>query len=95
MYYLYILKCVDETLYTGITTDLKRRVLEHNETKLGAKYTAARRPVELVFFKKYKNRSTASQEEARVKGLKRAEKLELVGLKMEKAEGRFARIKLQ
>ena len=45
MYYLYILECADKTLYTGITTDLKRRVLEHNENKLGAKYTSARRPV--------------------------------------------------
>ena len=80
MYYLYILKCVDQTLYTGITTDLERRVLEHNETKLGAKYTATRRPVELAFFKKYKNRSEASQEEARIKSLKRAEKLELIAV---------------
>ena len=78
MYYLYILKCADQTLYTGITTDLERRVAEHNETKLGAKYTAARRPVSLVFSKKYENRSEASKEEARIKGLKRAEKLELI-----------------
>ncbi|MCX6761864.1 MAG: GIY-YIG nuclease family protein [Candidatus Moranbacteria bacterium] len=79
MYYLYILKCADKTLYTGIATDLSRRVFEHNNNKLGAKYTAARRPVRLVYFQKFKNRSLASKEEARIKKLKKAEKLELIG----------------
>ena len=60
MYYLYILKCADKTLYTGITTDLKRRIGEHNCSKLGAKYTTSRRPVKLVYYKKFKNRSVAS-----------------------------------
>ena len=78
MYYLYILKCADKTLYTGITTDLKRRVIEHNDSKLGAKYTSARRPVKLVYSKKFKNRSLASKEEARIKNLKRTEKLDLI-----------------
>ena len=78
MYYLYILKCADKTLYTGITTDLKRRIIEHNNGKLGAKYTHSRRPVKLVYSKKFKNRSTASREEARIKELKRVEKSELV-----------------
>ena len=54
MYYLYIIKCADKTLYTGITTDLKRRIIEHNSTKLGAKYTSSRRPVKLVFSKNSK-----------------------------------------
>ena len=78
MYYIYILKCADKTLYTGITTDLKRRTAEHNGVKLGARYTASRRPVKLVYSKKFKNRSMASKEEARVKKLKRGEKLALV-----------------
>ena len=78
MYYVYILKCADKTLYTGITTDLKRRVIEHNSSKLGAKYTSGRRPVKLVYSKKFKTRSTASKEEARIKGLTRSEKLELI-----------------
>ena len=78
MYHLYILQCSDKTFYTGITTDLKRRVFEHNETKLGAKYTAARRPVKLVYFKKFRTRSLASKEESRVKKLKRVEKIELI-----------------
>jgi len=78
LYYLYILKCADKTLYTGITKDLKRRIGEHNSTKLGARYTSSRRPVKMVYLKKFKNRSTASKEEARIKKLKRAKKLELI-----------------
>lgn len=78
MYYLYILKCADKTLYTGITTDLKRRIAEHNDTNLGAKYTSARRPVKLVYSRKFKNRSMASKEESRIKKLKKSEKLELI-----------------
>ena len=86
MYHLYILKCSDKTLYTGITTDLKRRVGEHNGKKsggksvikLGAKYTASRRPVKLVYSKKFRNRSTASRAEAQIKKLSRFEKLKLI-----------------
>ena len=78
MYHLYIIKCSDQTLYTGITTDLKRRVFEHNNSKLGAKYTSARRPVELVYSRKFKNRSLASQEEARIKKMRRVDKLKLI-----------------
>lgn len=75
MYYLYILECADQTLYTGITTDLVRRVKEHNSSKLGAKYTKSRRPVILVFSKKFRTRSKASKEEARIKKSSRDEKL--------------------
>jgi len=78
MYYLYILECADKTLYTGITTDLKRRIAEHNDSKLGSKYTSARRPIKLAYSKKFKNRSLASKEEARIKKLKKFEKLELI-----------------
>lgn len=78
MYYLYILKCADQTLYTGITIDLKRRIGEHNTTKLGAKYTATRRPVKLVYANEFKDRATASQEEARIKKLTRVAKLALI-----------------
>ncbi len=77
-YYIYILKCKDKTLYTGITTDLDRRVTEHNTSKLGARYTSARRPVNLIYSEKFKNRSSASKEEARIKKLKSADKLKLV-----------------
>ena len=78
MYYLYILKCADKTLYTGITTDLERRISEHNENKLGAKYTASRRPVKIVYSKRFKNRANASKEEARIKSLARRQKLDLI-----------------
>jgi putative endonuclease len=81
MYYLYILKCSDKTLYTGITTGLKRRVGEHNGrggNKAGARYTASRRPVKVVYFKKFKNRSTASRAEAHIKSLSRIQKLTLI-----------------
>ncbi|MBU2265069.1 GIY-YIG nuclease family protein [Patescibacteria group bacterium] len=77
-YYLYILKCQDKTLYTGIAVDLKRRLGEHNDSKLGAKYTLARRPVKLVYAKKFRNRSLASKEESRIKKMSREEKLKLI-----------------
>ena len=78
MYFLYILKCADKTLYTGVTVDLKRRVKEHNASKLGAKYTRARRPVKLVYSKKFANRSKAQKEESKIKKLSRAEKMKLL-----------------
>ena len=78
MYHLYILKCSDGSLYTGITTDLKRRVMEHNEGKAGAKYTRARRPVSVVYSRRFRNRSNASREESRIKSLTRSQKLELI-----------------
>ena len=75
-----MLVCADETLYTGITTDLERRILEHNTGKAGAKYTRARRPVTIIYSKKYKDRSSASVAEAQIKKLSREEKLALVAL---------------
>lgn len=80
MYHLYILECADKTLYTGITTDLARRIAEHGGSSLGSKYTSARRPVKLIYSKKFKNRSSASKEEARIKKMKKSEKLELIRL---------------
>lgn len=78
MYYLYILRCADETLYTGITTTLQRRVKEHNSSHLGARYTRSRRPVELVFSKKFANRAAASKEEFRIKRLSKEQKLKII-----------------
>ena len=74
---VYILRCSDGSLYTGITTDLARRVREHNSGK-GAKYTRSRRPVVPVYFEDHSNRSSASREEARIKKLSRNDKLFLV-----------------
>lgn len=78
MYYLYILKCADGTLYTGIAKDLARRIKEHNSSTLGAKYTRGRRPVKLVYSKKFRNRSLAAKAEASIKKLSRKEKLVLL-----------------
>ena len=78
MYHLYILRCADKTLYTGITVDLQRRIKEHNNSPLGARYTRARRPVKLVYSKKFRNRSLATKEEIRIKKLSRKEKIELI-----------------
>lgn len=65
-------------MYTGITTNLERRVEQHNSSKLGAKYTRARRPVKLIYQKKFENRSKALIEEARIKKLSRGEKLDFI-----------------
>lgn len=77
-WYIYILKCSDESLYTGITTDLNRRVEEHNNSPKGAKYTRARRPVELVYSELYRDKSSAALREVNIKKLTRAKKLELI-----------------
>ncbi|MES2436629.1 MAG: GIY-YIG nuclease family protein [Patescibacteria group bacterium] len=77
-YYVYILECADTTLYVGITTDLTRRVQEHNTSPKGAKYTKARRPVVLSYFEEFKNRSEASKREYELKKMKREEKLRLL-----------------
>jgi putative endonuclease len=78
-YFTYILRCVDDTLYTGITTDLMRRVDEHNaDDKKWAKYTKYRRPVELVYSEKYENRSDASKREYTIKEMTREEKIKLI-----------------
>lgn len=69
-YYFYILRCSDDSLYSGITTDLKRRIKEHNsDGKKGAKYLRAKKPVKLVYFEKFKDRNSALVREAEVKKL--------------------------
>jgi putative endonuclease len=75
---LYILKCSDDTLYTGITTDIKKRLYEHNNLKTGAKYTRVRRPVELVYCENRYDRVDASKREYEIKQLSRTEKLKLI-----------------
>lgn len=79
MYIVYILKCSDNTLYTGITTDLGRRVRQHNwEIVWWAKYTSIRHPVVVVYSEKSENRSEASKREIQIKKLKREEKCNLI-----------------
>ncbi len=77
-YSVYILKCADGTLYVGSTTDVKRRVDEHNSSPKGAKYTKARRPVQLMHAEIFENRSEAQKREAVLKKLTRKEKLTLL-----------------
>ena len=75
MWYLYVLYCSDGSLYTGITTDLKRRVTEHNTCKSRAsKYVWSRRPAILEVFWEYPDRSSASKAEHAFKKLKKKEK---------------------
>lgn len=78
MYSVYILKCADNTYYTGITTDINRRVDEHNSELKGAKYTKPRRPVTLVYQAQFSDRSTATKEELRIKKLTRKQKTSLI-----------------
>lgn len=78
-WFVYILQCADVSLYTGITTDLKRRVGEHNANdKKGARYTRARRPVVLVYSEQVENRAFAAQREYAIRQLSRAQKLALI-----------------
>ncbi len=76
-WYLYIVLCSDASLYTGITTNIKRRIRAHN-TGRGAKYTKGRGPVELVHMRMFSNRSDASKAESKVKKLSRKKKIELI-----------------
>lgn len=77
-WFVYILKCNDKTLYTGVTTDLERRVEEHNDGNKGAKYTAARRPVKMVYAEQLDSRSRAQQREHQIKSLSRQQKQRLI-----------------
>ena len=69
IWFTYILRCADNTLYTGITTDISRRESEHNGNKLGAKYTRARQPVEVVYQETHNTRSEAAKREFAIKKL--------------------------
>ena len=77
MYYVYILRCADGTLYTGYTGDVERRLRVHNSGK-GAKYTRSRRPVSLAYAEEWPDKSSALRREAAIKRLSRADKLALI-----------------
>ena len=76
-YYTYILRCGDDTLYTGFTTDLEHRLQTHNAGK-GAKYTKARLPVEIIYHEEYPTKEEAMRREAAIKKLTRKQKIELI-----------------
>ena len=75
--YVYIVRCSDQTLYTGWTNHLEKRIEAHNAGK-GAKYTKARRPVELVYFETFEHKGDALKREYQIKQLKRSEKEKLI-----------------
>jgi putative endonuclease len=80
-WFVYIVECSDSTYYTGITTDIIKRIETHNSKK-GAKYTRSRTPVTLKYSNKFENKSEASKEEYRIKQLTRLEKEQLWNCKI-------------
>jgi putative endonuclease len=75
MWYVYIVRCADNTLYTGVTTDISRRMREHNgEVRRGAWYTQLRRPVALVYTETTDSRSNAMKRERAIKKLSKQQK---------------------
>jgi len=79
MYKVYIVECADSTLYTWITTDLERRIKQHNwEISWWARYTSSRRPVKIVYYEEFRTRGEASKREYEIKKLKRHEKFNLI-----------------
>lgn len=77
MFYVYILKCKDNTLYTGYTVNLEKRVQTHNKG-LGAKYTRGRLPVKLVYYEELDSKSQALKREYYIKTLNKKQKLDLI-----------------
>ncbi len=77
-WYVYILRCRDDSLYTGISTDPEARLKEHNEGRAAARYTRARRPVRLVYTESVESRSAALKREYAIKQLDRKDKLALL-----------------
>ncbi len=75
---VYIVQCADNSLYTGITTDIQRRLNEHNSDVKGARYTRTRRPVKLVYCQSFENRSQASKQECTIKQLSRSQKIKFI-----------------
>lgn len=80
MYFVYILQCKDTSLYTGITTDISRRLREHIDKK-GGHYTRGRGAMKMVYVEEHPNRSSALKREIEIKKMKREEKLKLIGEK--------------
>jgi putative endonuclease len=79
VHHVYVLECADGTLYTGYTTDVERRVAEHDAGE-GATYTRGRTPVELVYTESFESKSAAMSREYEIKQLSRREKERLIGL---------------
>ncbi len=85
MWFVYIVRCADDSLYTGITTDVSRRVKEHNgEAGTGSKYTRSQRPVVMVYKETAATRSAALKRERSLKKLSRARKLAVIAANLTK-----------
>ena len=82
---MYVLKCADDSLYTGYTTDLERRIAHHNDGK-GAKYTRAHRPVSLLYYEIFPDKSSAMSAEALFKKKSRQAKLDYIEKNSEKVQ---------
>ncbi len=80
---VYMVRCSDGTLYTGITKNLEKRIEAHNSGRDGARYTRSRRPVRLVYVKQAGSKTAAARLEYRIKKLKRSQKNELINGKGE------------
>jgi len=77
-WFVYMLRCADNSLYTGVTTDVERRVVEHNAKKSVTKYTRVRQPVSVAYQEKAESRSEACKREAQLKKLTKKDKESLV-----------------
>lgn len=80
MYYVYIIKCEDDSLYTGITNDIKRRFSEH-KSKIGGHYTASHKVEKVIYTEKFETKSAALKREIQIKGWRQEKKLNLIRLK--------------
>jgi putative endonuclease len=78
LFYVYILRCKDSSLYCGYTNDLEKRIFEHNNLKTGAKYTKIRRPVSLVYYEEFQSKSDALKREYEIKKLRKVAKEKLI-----------------
>ena len=78
-WFVYVIRASDDSLYTGITTDVQRRFKEHSSPAKGARYFRGRQPVEVVHSESLPDRSSALRREAEIQRLSRVEKLELIG----------------
>ncbi len=90
MWYVYILKCYDGSFYTGITSDINRRIKEHNfDDKKASKYVKVRRPAYIIYQEQFKTKSKALKRENEIKGIRRQKKIELISGAVSKKRKEF------
>lgn len=80
MYYVYIIKCSDNTLYTGYTNDIDKRIEKHNQG-LAAKYTRGRTPVKLMYYEEFESKNEALKRELQIKSFPRHKKISLIEMR--------------